>query len=235
MPHSLVNRSKVKEEILPVQTRCLRLKNLFPSATVTRPVIYQFHSVKFDGVFFSSLDIIVSFSNIGYSLPKRRPTEVQTVPQTPTNAPPTANKSFWSWMVKKLSWNFSNKESVYTTITTRKETYGIKDFPIEMLRIENTIDHLIQLQSMLNQVVYEFKLTYTDQCMTEGYIYEFVHAALFGQENTSFTQQRGIGVELKQDIYTQITAMVKTFLKVAQVLFMCMCILALMRLDLLPQ
>jgi hypothetical protein len=116
-------------------------------------------------------------------------------------------------MVKKLSWNFSTKEAAYTTITTRKETFGIKDFPMELLRIESTIDHLINLQSMLNQVVYDFKLTYTDQCMTEGYLYEFVHAALFGQD-ASYTQQRGIGIELKQDIYTQIIGMVKTYLKV---------------------
>jgi hypothetical protein len=174
--------------------------------------------VEFDDAFFSSLDLLVSVAHIGYQIPKRPVVDSLNQSQPAPTAPP--KKTFWSWVTKKFGWFWSvdpkgaDKESTYAAVSSSApNSCHPNQFPAEMLRIETMLDNLISLQSIINQMVYDFSLAHPDLVMTDGYVFDSVYQVLHNEEGGS-KNDRPISLEMKQEMYKSITEMIKTRIKV---------------------
>ena len=157
----------------------------------------------------------MSASCIGYELPRALETVCPVISQS------SSKKGFWSWVGRKIGWgstvdpkgsSLKLASAINLNQSMSKSPCHINQFPKEIFRIENTIDNLVSLQSTIHQMVYEFKFIHTDQIMTSGYVYEAVHAVLY-QDEIQSGHSKPITLELRQEMYTEITNIIKGWLK----------------------
>jgi hypothetical protein len=147
------------------------------------------------------VDVIISQSAIGYV--KKQSVELDTQL--------SSRKGFWSWFAKKLSIN----NSIEPKESANVEKYGIEschlnEFPMPVLRLENSLDHLITLQHIIHQVVFDLSM-YADQIMSTSYVYEHIYNVLY-QSEIQLNHGRPININIRQEMYSEITQMVKKWL-----------------------
>jgi len=198
------------DHLSQVQSTTIQIKNIFPSNSFAKPILFQYHTIEFDGVYFSSLDVIISCAYVGYAIRDHK--ETNALPKSP------ANHGFWHWIGKKLGFvgttaadpKLSIREKAYTTA---QEVCNMKDFPMEMLWIENTLDNLINLQAVMNQIKEEDPLRGFDQTMPASYVYDAIFFSLNGKELNSHDSSL-INLDSRKEIYSNIMIMIKDWLKV---------------------
>jgi hypothetical protein len=188
-------------QIVPVQTKFLRIQDVFLPNTLSKPIILHYHSLEFNDVYSSMVDVIISQSAIGYI--KKQSLEI--------DAQLSSRKSVWNWFAKKLNINNSiePKESEYVEKSST-ESWHLNDFPMPVLRLENSLDHLITLQHIIHQVVFDLSM-YADQIMSTSYVYEHIYNVL-NQSEIQLHHGRQININIRQEMYSEITQMVKRWL-----------------------
>jgi hypothetical protein len=151
------------------------------------------------------VDVLISQAALGYIL-KRSP-EADNI-----SSQASSKKTIWSWLAKKLSINNSRepKDSVNGENSV-KEICHLNDFPMPVLMLENSLDHLISLQHIIHQVVFDLSV-YSDQIMSTSYVYEQVYKALY-QSEIQVHDGKQISINVRQEIYSEITKMVKEWMK----------------------
>ena len=204
---------KNRQEIVPVQTRTLRIRQLLPIGSFAKPTLFQYHSIEFDKLYFSSLDVLVSYTYIGFGLSK---TQLLTHPNYST----PHKKTFISWLGKKLGWKSTSIQSSKTNLKESKyiskssTPCHLKEFQLQMWWVEQSLDNLVNLQCIVHQIQDELQFTSADQLMATGYVYESVYYALYQQEKSFSDQSIPITqLDSKQVIYHQVTHMIKAWIE----------------------
>jgi hypothetical protein len=88
----------------------------------------------------------------------------------------------------------TKKESTYTAMSSPLGACHTTNF---QQKCETLLDNLISLQSIINQMVYDFSLAHLDLVMTDGYVYDSVFQVLHHEEGGSKNDQP-ISLEMKQ-------------------------------------
>lgn len=79
-----------------------------------------------------------------------------------------------------------------------------------VLRLENSLDHLITLQHIIHHVVFDLSV-YADQIMSTSYVYEQIYKTLY-QSDIQLNHGRQISIAIRQEMYSEITQMVKKWM-----------------------
>jgi hypothetical protein len=188
------------------------MQNIILSNALSKPNILQYHSLEFSGIYFSTVDVILSQATLGYNLSRSAKIDISTIPAS-------SKKSVWSWITKKLGWNNAiepkNEDIQGKNEDNRgkseKEPCRLSEFPIPVLRLENSLDHLITLQHLIYQMVFELRM-YSDQVMSTSYVYEHIYKAL-NQSEIQFDPGKEINIAIRQEMYTEIFQMIKNWMK----------------------